>query len=104
MLGRPMNVIPFRRERARRSFARPVEPPAALGGELSPASRASREEEFEDRRRMRQNLAALLVVVVLLVSGAWMIDRLQAYARTLACIETGHRHCAVLDPQPSPTR
>ena len=46
---------------------------------------------------MQQNLAALAVVVVLLVLGAWMIDRLMAYSRTLACIEFGHRSCMKLD-------
>jgi hypothetical protein len=42
-------------------------------------------------------LAALAVVVVLLVLGAWIIDRLIGYSRTLACIEYGHRSCMKLD-------
>ena len=46
---------------------------------------------------MQQNLAALAVVVVLLVLGAWIIDRLIGYSRTLACIEYGHRSCMKLD-------
>ena len=99
-----MNVIPFPRVRSQARFARPVEPPAALGGEISPARHASSEDEFEDRRRMQQNLAAFLLVIVLLVFGAWLIERLQAYARTLACLEAGHRHCTVLDPRHLPTR
>jgi hypothetical protein len=99
-----MNVIPFRRERSQARFARPVEPPAALGGEISPANRSKSEDDFEDRRRMQQNLAAFLLVVVLLVFGAWLIERLKAYSRTLACLEAGHRHCTVLDPRHLPSR
>lgn len=100
-----MNVIPFPHARSRPSFARPVEPPAALGGEeTSRASLSAGEDAFEDRRRMQQNLAAFLLVVVLLVVGAWMIERLKAYSRTLACLETGQRYCTVLDPRHLPTR
>ena len=99
-----MNVIPFPRARSRPSFARPVEPPAALGGETGRASLSASEDDFEDRRRMQQNLAAFLLVVVLLVVGAWMIERLKAYSRTLACLEAGHRYCTVLDPRHLPTR
>ena len=99
-----MNVIPFRRVRSQARFARPVEPPAALSGETSPASQSSQEDDFEDRRRMQQNLAAFLLVIVLLVFGAWLIERLQAYSRTLACLEAGHRHCTVLDPRHLPPR
>lgn len=46
---------------------------------------------------MQQNLAALVVVIGLLVLGTWLIDRLMAYSRTLACIEFGHRSCLKLD-------
>jgi hypothetical protein len=99
-----MNVIPFRRERSQARFARPVEPPAALSGEMSPAYRPSSEDDFEDRRRMQENLAAFLLVVVLLVVGAWMIERLQAYSRTMTCLEAGHRYCTVLDPRHLPGR
>jgi len=102
--ARAMNVIPFRRERSHRQFARPVEPPAALGAEISPADRATSEDDFEDRRRMQQNLAAFLLVVVLLVVGVWMIDRLKAYSRAMACLESGHRYCIVLDPRHLPGR
>jgi hypothetical protein len=90
-----MAVIPFRRPPSRRSFARPVEPPAALSGG-SPATSSPVPDVFEDRRRMQQNWAALAVVVVLLALGVWLIDRLQAYSRTLACIESGHRNCMPL--------
>jgi hypothetical protein len=99
-----MNVIPFRRERSQVRFTRPVEPPAALGGETSPSSRSTGEDDFEDRRRMQQNLAAFLLVVVLLVAGVWMIERLKAYSRTMACLESGHRYCTVLDPRHLPGR
>jgi hypothetical protein len=53
---------------------------------------------------MQQNLAAFLLVVALLVVGAWMIERLKAYSRSLACLESGHRNCAVLDPRHLPLR
>jgi hypothetical protein len=98
-----MNVIPFPRERSQRALAHRVEPPPALGGPMAGA-RASREEEFEDRRRMQQNIAACLVVVVLIVTGAWIVERLKIYSRTLACLESGHRHCIVLDPRHLPSR
>jgi hypothetical protein len=71
---------------------------------MSGASRSASEDDFEDRRRMQQNLAAFLLVVVLLVVGGWMIERLKAYSRTLACLEAGHRSCAVLDPRHLPGR
>lgn len=52
---------------------------------------------------MHQNLAALALVIVLLVLGAWMIERLRIYSRTMACIEAGHRSCLKLDiDQPTP--
>jgi len=53
---------------------------------------------------MQQNLAAFLLVVVLLVVGVWMIDRLKAYSRAMACLESGHRYCIVLDPRHLPGR
>jgi hypothetical protein len=53
---------------------------------------------------MRENLAALAVVVVLLLFGAWLIERLSAYSRTLACIEYGHRSCLKLDVGQLPPR
>lgn len=90
-----MAVIPFRRPPSRRSFARPVEPPAALSGG-SPATSRPVPDVFEDRQRMQQNWAALVAVVVLLGLGVWLIDRLQAYSRAIACIEFGHRNCMPL--------
>src|SRR5262245_54574851 len=90
-----MTVIPFRRPPSRRQFGRPVEPPAALAGNAGPSQPAA--GAAEDRLRMQQNLAALAVVVVLLVLGAWIIDRLIGYSRTLACIEYGHRSCMKLE-------
>jgi hypothetical protein len=110
-----MNVIPFPRERSQGALARPIDPPPALGGPVvgakassGPAMRGtSREEEcaeFEDRRRMQQNLAACLLVVVLIITGAWILERLKIYSRTLACLESGHRHCTLLDPRHLPAR
>ena len=91
-----MTVIPFRRPPSRRPFVRPVEPPAALAANAAAPSQSAA-DGAEDRRRMQQNLAALAVVVVLLVLGAWIIDRLIGYSRTLACIEYGHRSCMKLE-------
>ena len=91
-----MTVVPFRRPRSAHRFPHPVEPPAALTGEASAASRSA-DDAAEDRRRMLQNVAALALVVVLLVLGTWLIDRLRAYSRTLACIDSGHRSCMQLD-------
>jgi hypothetical protein len=102
-----MNVIPFPRERSQRALARTAEPPAALGGPIAGGTASSPEEEFaafEDRRRMQQNLAACLLVVVLIVTGAWIVERLKIYSRTLACLESGHRHCIILDPRHLPLR
>ena len=91
-----MTVIPFRRPASRRPFVRPVEPPAALSANAAAPSQSAA-DAAEDRRRMQQNIAALAVVVVLLVLGTWLIDRLVAYSRTMACIEYGHRSCLKLD-------
>jgi hypothetical protein len=90
-----MTVIPFRRPPSRRQFTPPVEPPAALAGSAAAPSRSSA-DAAEDRRRMQQNLAVLALVVVLLALGTWMIDRLIAYSRAMACIESGHRSCMKL--------
>jgi len=91
-----MNVIPFR-PAPRRRFPRPVEPPPALGEDKRDAMGAHPADAAEDRLRMQQNVAVLAVVAVLLVLGVWIIDGLQRYTRTLACIEAAHRHCTVLD-------
>jgi hypothetical protein len=99
-----MNVIPFPRVRSRPSFAQPVEPPAALGMEMPGSSGPADADDIEDRRRMQQNLAAFLLVVLLLFAGGWMIERLKAYSRTLACLEAGHRYCSNLDPRHLPGR
>ena len=100
-----MNVIPFRRD----TIAPPVRPAGGAAGgagrrDIAGRADATSEDDFEDRRRMQQNLAAFLLVVVLLVVGAWMIDRLKAYSRTMACLESGHRYCIVLDPRHLPGR
>jgi hypothetical protein len=99
-----MTVVPFRRPRAQPRFTRPVEPPAALGGGGRRAGQVDLAAVLEDRRRMRQNWAALAVVVVLILLGAWLIERLRIYSRTLACIEAGHRSCQLIEPTPPPAR
>jgi hypothetical protein len=103
-----MTVVPFRRVRPPTRAPRPnrfakVEPPPALGGD-GRGSDNSLPDPAEDRQRMRENLAALAAVVVLLLLGAWMIERLSAYSRNLACIESGHRSCLKLDVGQHPPR
>ena len=52
---------------------------------------------------MQQNAAAFAAVVVLVVLGSWLIDRLSAHSRELACITAGHRNCVALGiEQPRP--
>jgi len=102
-----MTVIPFPRKRSQRALIRAIEPPPALGGTIADAKASSRDaqiEEYEDRRRMQQNLAACLLVVVLIVTGVWVVERLKIYSRTLACLESGHRQCIVIDPRHLPLR
>ena len=103
-----MTVVPFRRVRPPTRAPRPtrftkIEPPPALTADAG-ASVRSLPDPAEDRQRMRENLAALAVVVVLLLFGAWLIERLSAYSRTLACIEYGHRSCLKLDVGQLPPR
>jgi hypothetical protein len=95
-----MSVIPFR---PRQRLAPPLTPPAALG-HFNGTSNARTEavDPAEDRLRMQQNVGALVAVLLIVVLGAWLIDRLTTYSRTLACIEAGHRSCAILDVQQQP--
>jgi hypothetical protein len=89
-----MTVIEFRDRRSRRPPGRPVEPPPALGH--ASVSVAAGEEDAEFYRiRARQNWA-VLALVVLVLAGAWLIDRLAAFSRALACYEFGHRNCLPL--------
>ena len=98
-----MNVIPFRVPPRRRP-AWPVQPPPALGANPRPAHRPDPTDRADDRLRMQQNVAVLAAVAVLVLLGIWIIDGMQRYTRTLACIETGHRTCAVLDVGSLPSR
>jgi hypothetical protein len=98
-----MTVIPFRAPRHRHRPSPPLDPPAALGHFGAPSARTDGLDAAEDRLRMRQNMGALIAVVLIVVLGAWLIDRLAAYSRTLVCIEAGHRNCVRLDiQQPRP--
>ena len=97
-----MTVVPFRRRRPGKRFAQPVEPPPALARE--PRRRPMPVDPDDDRLRMLQNCAALVVVVVLLVLGWWLIERLDRYSRTMACIESGQRACLKIDVDQLPRR
>lgn len=99
-----MNVVPFRARPPRRPPPWPVQPPPALGAGTAASSREDLANPADDRLRMQQNLAGLAAIVVLLLLGVWIIDGLQRYTRTLACIETGHRACATLDVSRLPPR
>ena len=100
-----MNVIPFKGPGVWPRPAHPVQPPAALAANVAAETARSRAaDEAEDRLRMQQNVAVLAAVAVLMLLGAWIIDGLQRYTHTLACLETGHRQCAVLDVSNLPHR
>jgi hypothetical protein len=95
-----MSVIPFR---PRQRLAPPLAPPAALGQFARSSAHAEAHDPAEDRLRMQQNVGALIAVLLIVVLGAWLIDRLTTYSRTLMCIEAGHRNCVPLDiQQPRP--
>jgi hypothetical protein len=89
-----MTVIPFRDRRAAR---RPVEPPPALGKPAASRDPGDGDDDAEFYRlRARQNWAVLVLVIVLVLGGAWLIERLAAFSRALACYEFGHRNCMPL--------
>jgi hypothetical protein len=90
-----MTVIPFRDRRLSRPPRRPVEPPPALKHGPAPAQRCEDDAEFY-RLRARQNWAVFALIVVLVVGGAWLIERLAAFSRAMACYEFGHRNCMPL--------
>ena len=95
-MRKAMNVIPFR---PRQRLGPPLTPPAALGHFAGASAHTDDDDPAADRLRMQQNLGALIAVLLIVVLGAWLIDRLTTYSRTLACIEAGHRSCATLDVQ-----
>jgi len=98
-----MTVIPFRAPRHRHRPSPRLDPPAALGQFRAAPTRTDSFDATEDRLRMRQNVGALIAVALIVVLGAWLIDRLATYSRTLVCIEAGHRNCVPLDiQQPRP--
>ena len=90
-----MTVIPFRDRRLARPPGRPVEPPPALKNQQASAAAAEEDAEFY-RVRARQNWAVLALIVALVVGGAWLIERLAAFSRAVACYEFGHRNCMPL--------
>ncbi|HWB45404.1 MAG TPA: hypothetical protein VG900_08195 [Hyphomicrobiaceae bacterium] len=55
-------------------------------------------EAEEHRLRLIQNLAAAAVVTLLLVMGLWLINRIQAGAQALSCLETVASYCLRIDP------
>ena len=98
-----MTVIPFRGRNLLRRSGRPVEPPHALGS--APTSSKTRQQTDDldfYRLRARQNWAVLALVIGLVVGGAWLIERLKAYSRAMACYEAGHRNCIPLEIAPPP--
>jgi hypothetical protein len=95
-----MTVIPFR---PRQRLTPPVAPPSAHGFHGQRPAHTDAYDAVSDRLRMEQNLGALIAVVLIVTLGAWLIDRLAAYSRTMACIDAGHRNCVPLDiQQPRP--
>lgn len=78
-----------------------MDPPSALKNR--PPSAAPSEEDAEFYRlRARQNWAVLALIVALVVGGAWLIERLAAFSRAMACYEFGHRNCLPLKIDPPP--
>ena len=92
-----MNVVSFKTARDRLRPAQPVRPPSVLVSPVPDGTRATADEDAEDRARMRQNFAASIAVVCIIVLGIWLVDGLLRYSRTLMCLEAGHRHCVTAD-------
>jgi hypothetical protein len=96
-----MTVISFRDRRLSRPPRRPVNPPPALKNRLPSTAPSEEDAEFY-RLRARQNWAVLALIVALVVGGAWLIERLAAFSRAMACYEFGHRNCLPLKIDPPP--
>lgn len=47
----------------------------------------------EDRRRQLQNLAAVVFIALLVLGSWWVADRVIAYSKNMACIQSGQRSC-----------
>ncbi|HJZ32131.1 MAG TPA: hypothetical protein VKF35_13540 [Hyphomicrobiaceae bacterium] len=93
-----MPVIPFPDRRSLRGPRRPVVPPPALNDPRA-AKRQVPDADDADfyRIRARQNWAVLALVIVLVFGGAWLLERLAAFSRAMACYEFGHHNCLPLN-------
>lgn len=54
--------------------------------------------------KQRQMMGALAAVAILLMLGVWVFGRLDASQKAQACMESGGRRCAIIDPDKLPSR
>lgn len=47
----------------------------------------------DDRRRQLQNVAAFVFIVLFVLGSWWVMDRVVAYSKNMACIQSGQRSC-----------